>query len=81
MGRVMMWLCQYSWHNQAPGRFQVRPEPEARLGLNTDSVEPFREPQQFGPHVKPRRLMDVLQLDMRAVGFLKCGVVLVMMTG
>jgi L-alanine-DL-glutamate epimerase-like enolase superfamily enzyme len=34
--------------------------------------ENFREARQFEPYLKPRRLMDVLQLDIRQGGFLDC---------
>jgi L-alanine-DL-glutamate epimerase-like enolase superfamily enzyme len=34
--------------------------------------ENFRDPDEFGPYLKPRRLMDVLQLDIRNGGLLKC---------
>jgi L-alanine-DL-glutamate epimerase-like enolase superfamily enzyme len=34
--------------------------------------ENFRDPRQFNPYLEPRRLMDVLQLDIRRGGFLGC---------
>jgi D-galactarolactone cycloisomerase len=34
--------------------------------------ENFREPEQFEPYLKPRQLMDVMQLDIRNGGILKC---------
>ena len=34
--------------------------------------ENFRDPDEFDPYLKPRRLMDVLQLDIRNGGLLKC---------
>lgn len=34
--------------------------------------ENVRDPSAFEPYLKPRRLMDVLQMDIRRGGFLKC---------
>jgi L-alanine-DL-glutamate epimerase-like enolase superfamily enzyme len=34
--------------------------------------ENFRDPRAFEPYLRPRRLMDVLQLDIRRGGFLGC---------
>jgi L-alanine-DL-glutamate epimerase-like enolase superfamily enzyme len=34
--------------------------------------ENFREERQFEPYLKPRRLMDVLQMDIRQGGFIGC---------
>jgi D-galactarolactone cycloisomerase len=46
----------------------------AKAGLKTliADGENLREPEQFEPYLKPRRLMDVLQLDIRSGGILKC---------
>jgi L-alanine-DL-glutamate epimerase-like enolase superfamily enzyme len=46
----------------------------AKAGLRTliADGENLREPREFEPYLKPRRLMDVLQLDIRSGGVLKC---------
>jgi L-alanine-DL-glutamate epimerase-like enolase superfamily enzyme len=46
----------------------------AKSGMNTliADGENFRDPDEFEPYLKPRRLMDVLQLDIRNGGILKC---------
>jgi len=46
----------------------------ARAGLKTRVAdgENLREPEEFISYVQPRRLMDVLQLDIRNGGILKC---------
>jgi len=43
---------------------------EAGIGTRIADGENFREPAQFDPYLKPRRLMDVLQLDIRTGGLL-----------
>lgn len=45
-----------------------------KAGMNTliADGENFRDPDEFDPYLKPRRLMDVLQLDIRNGGLLKC---------
>jgi L-alanine-DL-glutamate epimerase-like enolase superfamily enzyme len=44
----------------------------ARAGMKTliADGESVREPKQFEPYLKPRRLIDVLQMDIRTGGFL-----------
>ena len=46
----------------------------SRAGLKTRIAdgENLREPEEFVPYLQPRRLMDVLQLDIRNGGILKC---------
>jgi L-alanine-DL-glutamate epimerase-like enolase superfamily enzyme len=46
----------------------------AKAGLKTliADGENFREPEEFEPYLKPRPLLDVLQLDIRNGGVLKC---------
>lgn len=46
----------------------------AKAGMKTliADGENFREPEEFDPYLKPRRLMDILQLDIRNGGILKC---------
>ena len=46
----------------------------AKAGMKTliADGENFREPEEFDPYLKPRKLMDVLQLDIRNGGVLKC---------
>jgi L-alanine-DL-glutamate epimerase-like enolase superfamily enzyme len=46
----------------------------AKAGMQTliADGENMRETQEFEPYLKPRRLMDVVQLDIRRGGFLKC---------
>jgi D-galactarolactone cycloisomerase len=46
----------------------------ARAGMKTliADGENMREPEEFIPYLHPRRLMDVLQLDIRNGGVLKC---------
>jgi L-alanine-DL-glutamate epimerase-like enolase superfamily enzyme len=46
----------------------------AKAGLKTliADGENFREPEEFEPYLNPRRLMDVLQLDISNGGILKC---------
>lgn len=46
----------------------------SHAGLKTRIAdgENLREPEEFGPYLQPRRLMDVLQLDIRNGGILKC---------
>jgi L-alanine-DL-glutamate epimerase-like enolase superfamily enzyme len=46
----------------------------AKAGMKTliADGENFREPEEFDPYLKPRRLMDILQLDIRNGGVLKC---------
>jgi L-alanine-DL-glutamate epimerase-like enolase superfamily enzyme len=40
------------------------------MNIRIADGENFREPEEFDPYLKPRRLMDVLQLDIRTGGFL-----------
>lgn len=42
----------------------------AGIALRIADGENLREPEQFAPYLKPRRLMDVLQLDIRTGGFI-----------
>jgi D-galactarolactone cycloisomerase len=46
----------------------------AKAGMKTlvADGENFREPAPFEPYLKPKRLIDVLQMDIRRGGFLKC---------
>ena len=46
----------------------------AEAGLKTliADGENLRETEAFEPYLKPKRLMDVLQMDIRRGGFLKC---------
>ncbi len=43
---------------------------QAGMKIRIADGENLREPEEFDPYLKPRRLMDVLQLDIRTGGFL-----------
>jgi L-alanine-DL-glutamate epimerase-like enolase superfamily enzyme len=43
---------------------------EAGIGIRIADGENFREPEEFDPYLRPRRVMDILQLDIRTGGLL-----------
>lgn len=55
-------------------RYTELRERKLKVGIKTliADGENFREARQFDPYLKPRRLMDVLQLDIRQGGFIGC---------
>jgi D-galactarolactone cycloisomerase len=59
---------------EAVDRYTELRERMLKAGIKTliADGENFREARQFEPYLRPRRLMDVLQLDIRQGGFIGC---------
>lgn len=69
-GASLYWLEELFPENQEQyGRLRER---MAKAGIRTliADGENMRKPEEFLPYLKPRRLMDVLQMDIRRGGFL-----------